>query len=281
MARRRTEAADAGKQALSALRRRVAERLVDALDERDPELLAALHDVGVVRRSWVDDPDGQVMSEPPAEVIERMLERTAERKPSVLASLGLSAVQLLSSSGSRAAGVGEHGTPERLAVVFTDLEGFTSYTARQGDEAAGELLSAHHRAVGPIIRSRGGRTVKRLGDGLLLTFPGPEPAVLAGLELVVAEPGPLRLRVGLHVGEVLVQPEDVIGHVVNVAARVTELAKGGQVLLTSDARDEASDLSSVTFTRVRRRHLKGLDEPVGVCRAMAVSANSQPADDDL
>ena len=55
--------------------------------------------------------------------------------------------------------------PERLAVMFTDLEGFTRYTARRGDDAAAALLTEHNRIVGPIIRSRGGRVVKRLGDG--------------------------------------------------------------------------------------------------------------------
>jgi adenylate cyclase len=128
--------------------------------------------------------------------------------------------------------------------------------------------------VGPIIRSRGGRTVKRLGDGLLLTFPGPEAAVLAGLELVQTEPGPLRLRAGLHLGDVLVVPDDVIGHVVNIAARVTELARGGEVLVTVDARDAMAELPGVVFSRAHRRHLKGIDDPIGVCRA--VSANSQP-----
>lgn len=271
MARRKAEAADAGKQALAAFRRRVGERLVDALDERDPELLHALQDVGVVRRPWLEDPQGQPMSEPPAEVVERVLERAAERRPSMLTALGLSAVQLLSNSGSRPLAAYEHGVSERLAVMFTDLEGFTRFTARQGDEAAGEMLLLHHRAVGPVIRSRGGRTVKRLGDGLLLTFPGPEAAVLAGLELVAIEPGPLRLRAGLHFGEVLSVPDDVIGHVVNVAARVTEMAKGGEVLVSVDARDEMSDVKGVAFSRARRRHLKGLDEPVGICRATAAS----------
>jgi adenylate cyclase len=165
--------------------------------------------------------------------------------------------------------------------MFTDLEGFTRFTAVQGDEAASDLLSAHHRTVGPIIRSRGGRTVKRLGDGLLLTFPGPEAAILAALELVAAEPGPLRLRAGLHVGEVMVLVDDVIGHVVNIAARVTELARGGQVLVTADARAAVSDLPTVAFTRTRQRHFKGLDEPVGVCRATAVSDNSQATPTDL
>ena len=60
--------------------------------------------------------------------------------------------------------------------------------------------------------------VKRLGDGLLLTFPTAESAVLACLELVDADPTPLRLRAGAHTGEVVVLRDDVLGHVVNVAS---------------------------------------------------------------
>ena len=267
MARPSGEAADAGRQALAALRRRVTERLVDALDQRDPDLLNALDEVGVVRRGWVDDPTSGPMSAPPADVVERLLERKVDRKPSLVASLGLSAIQLLTSSESGGIGEGETTTTARVAVMFTDLEGFTRFTARQGDEAAGELLSIHHRAVVPVIRRRGGRIVKRLGDGLLLTFPEPEAAVLGGLELVESEPGPLRLRAGIHLGDVIVLKDDVIGHTVNVAARVTELARGGQVMVTEDVRDVVDgEMGDLAFTRLRRKHLKGLDEPVGVCR---------------
>jgi adenylate cyclase len=259
-------AAEAGKQALAALRRTVADRLVDALDERDPELLASLSEVGVVRRGWMEDGSGP-MTAPPVEVVQHVLERAAERRPSMLTSLGLSAVQLLSHP-SGTVRPSEQGVIERRAVMFTDLEGFTRYTARQGDEAASALLSAHHRVVGPILRSRGGRLVKRLGDGLLVTFSEPEAAVLAGLELVEEAPEPLRLRAGVHVGDVLVLPDDVIGHVVNVAARVTELARGGEVMVTADVRDAVgTGLGNVRFSRVRRRSLKGVDSAVGVCRA--------------
>src|SRR5207245_6186954 len=117
----------------------------------------------------------------------------------------------------------------RLVRACTGLERLTRYTARQSDEAASHLLAEHHRTIGPIVRSRGGRIVKRLGDGLLLTFPEPEAGVLACLELVASPPEPLRVRAGMHLGEVVVSLDDVIGHVVNVAARIVESAKGGEV----------------------------------------------------
>jgi adenylate cyclase len=261
------EARDAGRQALLSLRRTVAERVVAAMERRDPDLLSALSEVGVVRRAWVEDPAaGGPMSAPPVDVIQRLLERSVERQPSLLASLGLSAIQLLASpktdDRSKDAGV-----TERLAVAFTDLEQFTRWTAKNGDDAASALLAEHHKVVGPVVRSRGGRIVKRLGDGLLLTFPEAEAAVLACLEMVDGLPGPLRLRAGINLGPVVVTRDDVIGHEVNVAARVTEAARAGEVLVTAPVRQAtASSLLHVTFGRQRRRSFKGLSEAIGVSR---------------
>jgi adenylate cyclase len=76
----------------------------------------------------------------------------------------------------------------------------------------------------------------------------------------------LRLRAGLHFGEVITTRDDIIGHVVNVAARVAESAKGGQVIATVEVRDAIGELPGVTFTRPRRRSFKGVDEPIAVCR---------------
>ena len=117
------------------------------------------------------------------------------------------------------------------------------------------------------MRSRGGQIRKRLGDGLLLTFPSADSAVLACLELVDAEPEPLRLRAGIHLGEVVVMHDDVLGHVVNVAARVTESAKGAEVLVTDEVRKTAKDMRGVKFGRARGKTFKGVGEKVLVCRA--------------
>ncbi|MBV8690305.1 MAG: adenylate/guanylate cyclase domain-containing protein [Actinobacteria bacterium] len=258
------EARDAGRSAVQGFRRSLAQRAVDALENHDPELLDSLVEVGVVRREWVEDGKGPMSTSAPLEVVERLLERSVERRPSLLSRLGLSTIQVLSTSSEEASD--EAGAPARMVVAFTDLEGFTRFTAAQGDEAASQLLADHHRRVGPIVRSRGGRVVKRLGDGLLLTFPEPEAGVLACLELVAAQPDPLRLRAGLHYGDIVTTRDDVIGHVVNVAARVAESAKGGEVLVTVDVREAAADsLPQVTFGRARRRYFKGIDEAVSVC----------------
>jgi class 3 adenylate cyclase len=66
---------------------------------------------------------------------------------------------------------------------------------------------------------------------------------------------------------VVLRRDDVVGHVVNVAARVTESARGGQVLVTAAVRDEAGDLHGVRFGRARRRRFHGVEEAVSVCPA--------------
>ncbi|MCU1358302.1 MAG: Adenylate cyclase [Acidimicrobiales bacterium] len=245
-----------GEQALASLRRNVSERLADLI-RSDPDWAAQAADVGLVDRAWLEHPGEQPFrTAPPGEMIQRFLERTTERRPSVLANLGLSALQALSLARTD---LEEVGPAAPITVVFTDLEGFTRFTANEGDEVAAALIAEHQRIMGPIVRSRGGRIVKRMGDGLMLAFPAPEAAVLASLELVAAVDRPLPLRAGLHLGEAVVSHDDVMGHVVNVAARITEAAKGGVVLASVDVREAVAPMAGVRFGRARRVRLKGID----------------------
>lgn len=255
------DARSAGADALGSLRRGVEKRLAHVI-RGDPDFAANAVEVGLVDRAWLEQPtERPIRTATTSEMMQRFLERSAEKRPSVLSSVGLSALQALSWGLTDAKG---EGVPQPITIVFTDLEGFTRYTSQHGDEAAIELLADHHRVSGPIIRSRGGRIVKRLGDGLLLSFPEPEAAVLASVELLESAPSPLRLRAGLHVGQAVLTRDDVIGHVVNIAARITEHAKGGCALVSIDVRDAAESVPGVRFGRARRVRLKGV-EPMSVC----------------
>ena len=264
---------DAGARAVASLHQSITERLA-RLIRSDEEWAAQAVDVGLVDRDWLADPTANpARIAPPNQVVQRFLERTAEQRPSVLANLGLSALQAMSLARTDASGTGTSPvTP--VTVVFTDLEGFTGFTATEGDDAAASLVGAHNRWVGPVVRSRGGHIVKRLGDGLMLSFPAPEAAVLAAVELVSEDPSPLRVRAGLHHGDAVVTHDDVVGHVVNVAARLTEQAKGGEALASVDVRAAATDLRGVEFTRARRYRLKGLD-PISASKVRRVSSSEQ------
>jgi len=247
---------------MASLRRSVFERLADLI-RSDPEWAEQAADVGLVDRAWLEHPtENPFRTVPPTEMVQRFLERTSERRPSTLASVGLSALQGLSLGRSD---VSDDVPLQPVTVMFTDLEGFTRFTAMEGDEVAAQLIADHQRLMGPVVRSRGGHIVKRLGDGLMITFPAPEAAVLAALELVEAVQEPLRLRVGLHLGEAVVTRDDVLGHVVNVAARITEEAKGGVVLASVDVREAVAPMRGVAFGRARRVRLKGV-EPMSLVR---------------
>ncbi len=253
-----------GEDAVGRLRRSVEGRIAELI-RRDPDRAANAVEVGLVDRDWLEQPgDHPIRTATPTEVVKRFVERSVEQRPSVLGSLGLNALQMLAWEPDDEERTAANVT---LAVVFTDLEGFTQYTADNGDDAALKLLEAHHRTVSPIVRGRGGRVVKRLGDGLMLTFPSADAATYAALELIDSAPDQLRMRAGVHIGEVVVTRTDVLGHVVNVAARITEQAKGGQVLVSTAARDDAGELRRVAFGRARRLRLKGVPEAISVCRA--------------
>ncbi|NMN97728.1 adenylate/guanylate cyclase domain-containing protein [Antrihabitans stalactiti] len=235
----------------------------------DDDFRKSAIELGVVDRDWLEHPDEQVRPpNPPLEVTRRLLERTVERRPSVLATIGLNAIEMLSwdTAYERSPNPGAQTSAE-VAVLFTDLEGFTRFTAEHGDAAALELLGRHHETALPIIRGWGGRVVKRLGDGLMLVFPTPTSGVRAAVELVPTGPTPLRIRAGAHTGLAVVTKDDLLGHVVNVAARVTGQAEGGQVLVTAEVRKAVGDIPTVRFTGPWSRELKGIDEPVSVYQA--------------
>jgi adenylate cyclase len=256
------DARSKGASAVDSVRITLAERAAELL-RRDPELTDTAVEVGLVDRAWLEAPGHHPLRTAAAlDVVQRFLERSVERRPSAMGSIGLNALQLLahdpqSSEGERTA------TP--VTIVFTDLEGFTRFTSQHGDDAAIALLADHHRVIGPIVRGRGGKVVKRLGDGLMLSFPSSEAAVMAALELVDVPPEPLRLRAGVHAGEAVVTADDLIGHDVNVAARVAASAKGGQVVATTAVREAVGELRGVEFGRARRRSFKGVGEAVSVC----------------
>jgi len=248
---------------VDAVRVGMAERAAEVL-RRDPGLTDTAIEVGLVDRAWLEKPGRHPIRTAPAlDVVQRFLERSVERRPSVLGSIGLNALQLLAYEHPVDGRSDTRQSP--ASIVFTDLEGFTRFTSSEGDDAALSLLAEHHRVIGPIVRSRGGKVVKRLGDGLMLSFPSAESAVLAALELLEVPPDELRLRAGVHTGEAAVTADDLIGHDVNVAARVAAAAKGGQVLATVAVRDAVGDLQGVTFGRARRRTFKGVEQSVQVC----------------
>src|SRR3990170_2310929 len=160
------------------------------------------------------------------------------------------------------------------AIVFTDIAGFTEFTAARGDEAALDLLALQERLVREEMDDRG-RIVKELGDGLMLWFDDPCRAVAVALALqerfdrAAAEELPLWVRMGVHYGQPAQRGDDLVGHDVNVASRIVELAAPGEVLASEAAVQRIGDgLPDVFFEEVGPVVMKGIPAPIALYRAL-------------
>lgn len=202
----------------------------------------------------------------PSQILARHLVEVGAAQPSATRELGLGALQVwqaISESVGRGAGVQE------VAILFTDLVGFSSWALEVGDEVALELLRQVASVVEPVIEAHEGRVVKRLGDGHMAVFPDAQRAVDAAFEaqhllakVEVHGHGAL-LRAGVHVGRPRKVGADYLGVDVNVAARVTDAARGGEVLVSGTALAglETTDLN---VKRRRRFHAKGAPRDLDV-----------------
>ncbi len=229
----------------------------------DPEKFAQLVEVGLVdEATLLTLPEGTNFDAALRQFRDR-LAALASNEPSVLERLDVRPLEVLAKDPAENVAIPE----VNRAVVFSDLEGFTEYTSSNGDREASAMLRDHYDTVDAIVRSRGGAVVKTIGDGHMLSFTEPRAAVLAGVELADVTAGPLNVRVGGHEGHVLSTENDLLGHVVNVAARVADTAAGGQALVTESLRSAAGRVRGVEFELLSPLLLKGIAEPYTISRA--------------
>jgi TolB-like protein/class 3 adenylate cyclase/Flp pilus assembly protein TadD len=172
-----------------------------------------------------------------------------------------------------------------LTLVFTDLADSTALKTQRGDQAVGELITRHRAHVRRLAAESGGRLIDWAGDGCFLTFETPSAAVLFALRLQQVhreEPDLPGVRTGIHMGEVSERPGPdgdlahprVEGLAVDLAARISGLAKPGQVLMSSSVADSARQrLEADAFLQpvLWRAHgsyaLKGFDEALQIREA--------------
>ena len=151
------------------------------------------------------------------------------------------------------------------AVSFLDLTGYTRLTEERGDDAAAELATTLATLVRGSSREHDGQPVKWLGDGVMFYFPNPGDGVLAALDMVegVAAHDLPPARVGIHAGPVVFQEGDYFGRTVNIAARIADVARPGEVLVSKEVVD-AADLDGVGFTAIGPVELKGVSQPLSL-----------------
>jgi len=159
-----------------------------------------------------------------------------------------------------------------LAIVFTDIKGFTERTSRQTLEENQRLLKAHHNLLAPVFKAFGGRIIKSIGDAFLVTFESPTQAVLSGMAIqdrlwqynrTASEGERLDVRVAINVGEVRLESNDIFGEPVNIASRVESIAEAGEVYFT-EAVYLAMNKAEVPSQDVGYFELKGIPGKIRV-----------------
>jgi adenylate cyclase len=204
----------------------------------------------------------------PVEVIGRAVSSLQPDRKSVLAELGFAGLQVWQSL-SEAAGRGRGA--QEMAVMFTDLAGFSSWALKAGDEPALALLREVGTRVETTVARHEGRVVKRLGDGVMATFLEAQAAIEAALDaqhqVAEIEVDGYRpsMRVGVHWGSPRKLGGDYLGVDVNTAARVGDAAKAGEVLV-SDALLARIDPAGLRTGRAKRLRADGAPRDLHVVR---------------
>jgi adenylate cyclase len=157
----------------------------------------------------------------------------------------------------------EDGT---VTIAFTDIEDSMRLNAFLGDRRWLEVLRAHNDVVRNVTTDHGGTVVKGQGDGFMLAFASARRALTCSRAIersineTFKDPGsPVRVRIGLHVGETTREADDFFGHAVNYAARIASSAAGGEIVVSSLVYGLLAQTGEFEFEPAREVELKGVE----------------------
>jgi TolB-like protein/class 3 adenylate cyclase len=166
-------------------------------------------------------------------------------------------------------------TRRLAAILAADVAGYSRLMGAD-EEGTHERLKAHLRElVEPKIAEHRGRTVKNTGDGFLAEFPSVVDAVRCAVEVQrgmaerepeIAEESRIRFRIGINLGDVIVEEHDIFGDGVNVAARLEGLAEPGGICISRVVRDQVRDRLDFSFEDMGEQQVKNIARPVRVYR---------------
>ena len=168
------------------------------------------------------------------------------------------------------------GPPERAgrrlaAVVSADVVGYSRLVERDEETTVGRIKAYFRAIVRPTVEAHGGRIVKLMGDGVLIEFPSVVEAVRCALEVqekmkaeeaAQPEADRIRYRVGIHLGDVIVDGDDIQGHGVNVSSRLESLAEPGGICVSDTVRISLGSSLSLAFKDLGPQTIKNIAEPV-------------------
>ena len=168
----------------------------------------------------------------------------------------------------------------RLAAIL--IADVVDYSRLMGDDEArtlAALAELRQELFEPVVAKRSGKVIKRMGDGWIVEYPNVSDAVASAIEVQegLSEHEIIRLRIGVHIGDVTFQDEDVYGDGINVAARLEAMAKSGQVLISDTAHQSLDGKAAMQFVGGESHELKNISRPVAVWQWPAASDVIAPA----
>lgn len=162
------------------------------------------------------------------------------------------------------------------AIMFTDMVGYSALAQRH-EALALELLEEHRRLLRDILPQHAGREVKTTGDGFLIEFPSALAAVQCAVDMQAAfhacnlaqpDDRQVRIRIGIHVGDVVVRDGDVHGDGVNLAARIEPLAGPGGIVVSRAVHEQVGNKLEAPLARLGRAELKNIEGGLEVFRVV-------------
>ena len=148
------------------------------------------------------------------------------------------------------------------AILFTDLVGFTEIM-RQDERKAMNILKYKRQLLEPIITNYKGKHLKEMGDGYLISFPSAIEAVKCAIEIqnTTIDIPALNLRIGIHIGDVIQEKDDIFGDGVNIASRIRPFAEPGQICLSQSVFESIQGQRDINAKSIGKQTLKGINEP--------------------
>jgi len=161
---------------------------------------------------------------------------------------------------------------EVQTVMFTDIVGYTKTTQQLSREEFNQLHDIFDSISLPIFQKYQGHVIKKIGDAFLITFKSPTNAVLCGMQLQNEfehynknTSRPIRIRVAIHTGEVIVRHDDVYGEAVNTTSRIEGVAGAGEIVF-SEAVFSAMNKKEIQYVHLGLKKLKGMKYPLRLFR---------------
>lgn len=171
------------------------------------------------------------------------------------------------------------------AILAADVAGYSRLMHHNEEATHAKLATLLMEAVHPAIAEHGGRIVKNTGDGFLAEFPSAVEAVRAAMEFQArikelttadAEDTRIAFRVGVNIGDVIVEPHDIFGDGVNIAARLEGIAEPGGICLSFSAYDQVRGKVGVEFADLGEQHFKNIARSVRAYAVVSDGASSAP-----